>query len=96
MIGRRLRQLREDRGWAQVDLQAHLDDHVSQAALSMYETGKALPSISTLAQLADAFEVPVASLVLDPAASEREGVALAVLDAPLSVLARVKKALLAR
>ncbi len=80
-LGRRIRALREERGWAQIDLAAHLDDDIQRAMISDIETGRRTASLTTLIRIAGAFEVPVAALFL-----ERQGRSLraAVADRALS------------
>jgi transcriptional regulator with XRE-family HTH domain len=80
-VGRRIRELRLLRGWNQVDLEHHLGCEISQGALSHYETGRHLPSLKVLDQLARAFDVHPAVLLLDPARVPRDAAAAAVLCA---------------
>lgn len=93
LIGRRIRELRIERGWDQVDLEAYVDERVKRATISDYETGRRLPSMPTLAALARAFEVEMVALLLDPNAELRHRAALAVLDCPDDTLRHVAKLL---
>lgn len=93
LVGRRIRQLREARGWAQVDLAAHLDGRVQRAMVSDIETARRHPSLATLLKLAEALEVPVAILFLDPQALLTDRVAERALGATDDELHPVAKLL---
>lgn len=93
LIGRRIRELREERGWDQIDLEAHIDGTVKRATISNFETGARLPSLHTLLQLAKAFEVEPAALLLNPSAELKHRIAVAALDAKDDTLVHVGKLL---
>lgn len=93
LVGRRIKELRNDRGWAQVDLEEHLDGMVKRATLSDYETGRELPSLRTIVKLAEAFEVDPAELLLNINGNERHRIAGAVLRAEADVLPHVARLL---
>lgn len=93
LIGLRLRQLRNERGWDQVDLEAHLDGHIKRASISDFETGRRLPSLRTLFRIAGAFEVELAELVLSPGEHQRHRVAIAALKCTKKTLPHVAKLL---
>lgn len=80
VVGRRIREFRHKLGWGQVDLEAHVDEIRSRSAISQFETGVCLPSLRTLQSIAEAFEVDIASLLLDPNEDFRHRVAMAVLE----------------
>ena len=65
LVGLRLRELRHEQGWQQIDLQVELDDQIEQSTLSAFETGRRFPSCSNLERLAGVFGVHPASLFLD-------------------------------
>ena len=44
-IGKRIRALRRERGWKQVDLEAYVDEAVKRASIADFETGRRLPSL---------------------------------------------------
>jgi len=79
IVGRRVRTLRRERGWDQVDLEAHIHETVGRSAISHFETGRTHPSLNTLVEFAQAFDVDAASLLLDPHGDYRHRVAIAVL-----------------
>ncbi len=54
-IGARLRELREERGWTQRDLDSRLG--ILQSKLSKYESGTHQPSLRTLVRMANLFGV---------------------------------------
>lgn len=90
LVGRRVRELRQDRGWQQIDLEAHLDAAVTRSTISYIENAQTFFSKSTLNALARAFEVPEAALFLD-SHDRRERIALAVLGCPEELLNAVGK-----
>ncbi|MBI4821083.1 MAG: helix-turn-helix transcriptional regulator [Deltaproteobacteria bacterium] len=89
-MGRRIRALRQKRGWQQVDLEAHLEGAATRSSVSYLENGRIFPSRDTLHALARAFEVPAAALVLDPA-DRRQRIALAILDCDEDLLPGLEK-----
>lgn len=93
LVGRRIRELREARGWAQVDLAAHIDDQVQRAMISDIETARRHPSLRTLLRLADALGVPVVVLFMDPRSNLSDRVAERALAATEDELAPVAKLL---
>src|ERR1700724_2638076 len=54
-IGARLRELREERGWTQRELDSRLG--ILQSKLSKYESGTHQPSLRTLVRMANLFGV---------------------------------------
>ena len=55
MIGKRLKELREDKGLKQEELAKYLS--ISPSAIGMYETNKREPNDNILLQIADFFNV---------------------------------------
>jgi transcriptional regulator with XRE-family HTH domain len=92
VVGRWIRRLRLKRRWAQVDLVAHLDEAITQAAVSGLESGKFPPSLDTLARLARAFEVEPALLLLDQE-SARSRLAAEILTCSKEQLDQIAKAI---
>jgi transcriptional regulator with XRE-family HTH domain len=70
VIGQRIRQLREQADLGLEEL-AHAADF-SKGHLSNLERGYVMPTVAILRVLADALEVLVADLVIDPEGSDRE------------------------
>jgi len=68
-VGARVRQLRTERGLTQPQLARRTGLNVGY--LSQVETDKASPSLESLAAIADAFEVPIAWLLVDDAPPPR-------------------------
>jgi transcriptional regulator with XRE-family HTH domain len=62
-IGRHVQRLRRERGWQQVDLGAHVG--LGQGTISSIESGRRLPSLTTLIALARELGVPDAALLID-------------------------------
>lgn len=92
-IGRRIRELREERGWDQVDLEAAIDSKVGRTTISNFETGVRLPSLRTLLCVAEAFDVELAVLLLDRHAGLQHRVAEAALRARQTKLLKVAELL---
>ncbi len=61
MIGGRVRQLREERGWTQSELAARAG--LTASAVSQIESAKRSPNAETLQKLADGLEVSVDALM---------------------------------
>lgn len=55
MFSKRLKQLREEKGWLQSELAVKID--LSSSAISMYERGERDPDTETLKKLASLFDV---------------------------------------
>lgn len=55
VVGIRIAQLRQDRGFKQADLADLL--HISASAVGMYEQGRRLPSLNTVISLCQIFDV---------------------------------------
>lgn len=89
LIGRRIREIRRERRWGQVDLAEH--SHVKQAQISLIETAERGVSIPTLLEIAEALEVEPAILFLDPNKNQRHQVAIAVLNCSERTLAAIAK-----
>lgn len=62
-IGNKIKKLRQDKNWSQVQLAQKID--VNKRFVSAYETGKSLPSANTLQKLAEVFGVSVDYLLSD-------------------------------
>jgi putative transcriptional regulator len=90
LVGRRIRELRQETEWQQVDLEAALEGAATRSSISYLENGRTFPSRDTLYALARAFEVPVASLFLDPR-DRRQRIALAVLYCAEELLPALEK-----
>ncbi len=62
-IGRRIKRLRQQKGWSQVEAAQLL--HISVPAYSKIETDITDVSVSRLSQIADLFEVHISQMFLD-------------------------------
>ena len=89
MIGQRIRQLRGEAGLGLEEL-AHAADF-SKGHLSNLERGYVMPTVATLRVLADALNVLVADLVIDPEGSDREKVINLTRSVPKGTLKRLAK-----
>jgi transcriptional regulator with XRE-family HTH domain len=69
-MGRRLRELRERRGWTRVQLGVYAD--VSTATVSQAESGKRTPNAETLVKLASALGVEPGDFFLEPASPKAD------------------------
>ncbi len=63
-IGLRIKTMRLSRNMTQADLAKAINQ--SQSSITMYETGRREPDFETLETLADVFNVPLVSLMIDP------------------------------
>ena len=72
MIGQRIRDLRKQRKMSQTELANIL--HVSQQTVTAWETGKAEPSSSAVANLADYFGVTTDYLLGRPEEKKDDGI----------------------
>ncbi len=62
-LGRRIRELREQRGWSQRELARQTGRH--QSSVSDWENGAADMSLATIVRLADALGLPLAEMFDD-------------------------------
>lgn len=60
-LGKRVRELRQERGWTQVELAELLG--IDRSYLSEIETGKKDPSLRVLKTIADGFKMNLSQLV---------------------------------
>jgi transcriptional regulator with XRE-family HTH domain len=60
-LGENIKRLRKKKGWSQADLAKEIGCHFSHIA--RIETGKYVPSLNTVIQIAEIFEVPIDYLV---------------------------------
>ena len=63
-IGLRIKTMRLSRNMTQADLAKAINQ--SQSSITMYETGRREPDFETLEALADVFNIPLVSLMIDP------------------------------
>lgn len=70
IVGRRIKQLREQQGWTQSELAKKAV--LSQAAISQFEEGNRLPSMQALEKVAGAFQMSVSSLLKDLSHTDEE------------------------
>lgn len=61
----RIRALRTEHSWSQADLADRIG--AEQAQVSRYESGRAIPSLATIARLAETFAVSTDYLLIDDA-----------------------------
>jgi transcriptional regulator with XRE-family HTH domain len=71
-LGRNIRLLRHVRGWSQEDLAERVGD--TPATVCRWESGKRIPTLTTLERIGAGFQMPVAAL-LSPVRVVVEGVA---------------------
>jgi len=70
MIGQRIRELRKQHNFSQTQLAMKL--HLTQGAISQWETGQTIPAADQLSALADVFGITVDDLLGRPATQETE------------------------
>ena len=91
VIGQRIRQLRKEHGLGLEEL-AHVAEF-SKGHLSNLERGYVMPTVATLRVLAEAQNVHVADLVIDPLGSDREKVIDLTRSIPKGTLTKLAKEL---
>jgi Zn-dependent peptidase ImmA (M78 family)/DNA-binding XRE family transcriptional regulator len=84
-VGRRIRELRESRGWTQGELAGLLDR--TQTALSYWEAGKRAPGLDDILELARVFDVETSELLPRPARPLRAVLRAVVEDVDAGTLA---------
>jgi len=60
-LGKKIRELRRERGWRQIDLAAHAD--LSKTHVNELEAGKREVGLKALERLADALEIKLSDLM---------------------------------
>jgi transcriptional regulator with XRE-family HTH domain len=60
-LGRNIRLLRQVRGWSQGELAERVGD--TSAAVCRWESGKRIPTLTTLERIGAAFQMPVPALL---------------------------------
>ena len=60
-LGARIRELRRERGWRQIDLAVHAE--LSKTHVSELEAGKREPGLRTLQRLSVALDLPMSTLL---------------------------------
>jgi transcriptional regulator with XRE-family HTH domain len=60
-FGRRLRRLRQEKGWKQIDLAVHAE--IGRTYVSKLENGKIEPGLRQLKTLSDSLEISVSQLL---------------------------------
>ena len=68
--GKLIRELRTEKGLTQQELASAL--HVSQTAVSKWESGKSLPDISLLEPVSELLDVSITDLVMGESAADRD------------------------
>ena len=61
LLGKRIRSLRRERGWRQIDLAAHAE--LSKTHINEFEAGKHEVGLMALERLADALDVKASDLM---------------------------------
>lgn len=65
LTGKKILQLREEKGFTQVDLAARIQGDFDTTNVSRIESGRTNPTIYTLYRIARALEIPLSELVID-------------------------------
>ncbi|MCP4678528.1 MAG: hypothetical protein GY854_24065 [Deltaproteobacteria bacterium] len=100
MIGRRIREIREERNWNRGRLENELDGGMTCSCLYYFEHHKRTPSLKSLFLLGDVFSIDPMLFFIDPLNNERHRIiaevlsrdcmAIVILQAMVSKLTEVK------
>jgi transcriptional regulator with XRE-family HTH domain len=62
-VGKRIKEIRESKGMAQVDLAVKMEGNVDTTNISRIEAGRTNPTVYTLFRISQALEVPMSDFV---------------------------------
>lgn len=79
-IGSNVRRFRKNRKWTQEEMARRAN--ISRIALIHIESGKAVPTLDTLASLANVLEIPMTSLLSRPVSHQSDAAALSAVADP--------------
>jgi transcriptional regulator with XRE-family HTH domain len=63
MVGKRIKEIRESKGMAQVDLAVKMEGNIDTTNISRIESGRTNPTVYTLYRISQALDVPMSDLV---------------------------------
>ena len=64
-VGKNIQQIRQSKGFSQVDLVGRIEGNIDATNISRIEQGRTNPTLLTLYRIAQALEVPLTDLVKD-------------------------------
>lgn len=67
-VGKNIQQIRQSKGFSQVDLVGRIEGNIDTTNISRIEQGRTNPTLLTLYRIAQALEVPLIDLVRDSTA----------------------------
>ena len=62
-VGKNIQQIRQSKGFSQVDLVGRIEGNIDATNISRIEQGRTNPTLLTLYRIAQALEVPITDLV---------------------------------
>jgi transcriptional regulator with XRE-family HTH domain len=62
-VGKRIKEIRESKGMAQVDLAVKIEGNIDTTNISRIEAGRTNPTVYTLFRISQALEVPMSDFV---------------------------------
>ena len=63
LVGRRIKQIRENKGLAQLDVAVRMEGNIDATNISRIESGRTNPTIYTLFRISQALEVSISDLL---------------------------------
>lgn len=63
IVGKRIQDIRVNKGLSQVDLVGKIEGNIDTTNISRIESGRTNPTVFTLYRIAEALEVPITDLV---------------------------------
>ena len=62
LVGKRIKEVRESKGLAQLDVAVRMEGNIDTTNISRIESGRTNPTIYTLFRISQALEVPISDL----------------------------------
>lgn len=63
LVGKRIKEIRESKGMAQVDLVVKMEGNIDTTNISRIESGRTNPTVYTLFRISQALETPMSDLI---------------------------------
>ena len=63
LVGKRIKEIRESKGLAQLDVAVRMEGNIDTTNISRIESGRTNPTVYTLFRISQALEVPMSDLV---------------------------------
>ena len=63
LVGKRIKEIRESKGLAQLDVAVRMEGNIDTTNISRIESGRTNPTVYTLFRISQALEVPISDLL---------------------------------